>query len=94
MKSVKTATGKKVRFELLAEPGSQVFVAGTFNNWNPSANPLKDNPESGLFKAAIHVPKGIHQYKFIVDGVWTGDPKCADGVPNDYGSHNNVLHIE
>jgi hypothetical protein len=35
-------TGKKVLFELPAEPGSQVFVAGTFNNWNPTANPLKD----------------------------------------------------
>jgi pullulanase len=94
MKSLKTATGKKVQFELLAEPGSQIFVAGTFNSWNPSANPLKDHLEKGCFKTAVRIPKGIHQYKFVVNGVWTGDPKCVDSTQNTYGTHNNVLHIE
>jgi 5'-AMP-activated protein kinase regulatory beta subunit len=94
MKSVISKTGKKVKFELSAKPGSQVFVAGTFNNWSPSTHRLKDNPATGQFNGAVHVPKGIHQYKFIVDGVWTGDPKCATVVANGYGSHNSVLHIE
>ena len=85
--------GKRVRFELSAKPGSRVFVAGTFNNWNPTANPLKDNPDSGHFKAALRVPAGAHEYKFVVNGVWTMDPKCVDWAPNGYGALNSVLYV-
>jgi len=62
-----------VRFELSGEPGSHVSVTGTFNNWNPTANPLKGNPGSGHFKAAVRVPTGTHEYKSVVNGVWSVD---------------------
>lgn len=87
------STGKRVRFVLATKPGSQVFVAGTFNHWNPTATPLKDNPDSGHFKATLRVPVGTHEYKFVVNGVWTVDPKCPDQAPNPYGSLNSVLHV-
>ena len=90
---VQAGKGTKVRFELSAEQGSQVFVAGTFNNWDPTANPLKDNPGSGYCKATLRIPPGTHEYKFIVNGVWTLDPNCSDWVPNAYGSLNSVLHV-
>jgi 1,4-alpha-glucan branching enzyme len=93
MKMMTTETGKRVRFELSAEPGSRVFVAGTFNNWSPTANRLKDNPGSGHCKATVCLPKGTHEYKFVVNDVWTADPKCLDSVQNGYGSVNSVLHV-
>ena len=92
----KKATGghmRKVRFECSAEPGSQVYVAGTFNKWDPKANPLKDNPESGPYKALLSLPEGMHEYKFIVNGTWFSDPKCPDWVPDGCGSLNSVLHV-
>ncbi len=84
---------KKVRFEVSAKPGSQVHVAGTFNNWDPTANPMKDNPDSGHFKALLDLPEGKYEYKFIVNGVWISDPKCADWVPDGCGSLNSVLQV-
>ena len=93
MQLLPAGTGRRVRFALSAEPGSQVFVAGTFNSWNPAANPLKDNPGSGHFKTGLRVPTGTHEYKFVVNGVWTADPKCPDWAPNGYGSLNSVLHV-
>ena len=93
MKLLSAKTGKRVRFELSAEPGSKVFVAGTFNGWSPTANVLKDNPDSGHFKAALRVPTGTHEYKFVVDGVWTMDPACADWTANGCGSLNSVRHV-
>lgn len=84
---------KRVQFELSVEPGNQVFVAGTFNDWNPTANPLKDNPGSGHCKAILVIPSGRHEYKFVVNGVWTVDPKCEDWVLNTCGSLNSVLHV-
>jgi 1,4-alpha-glucan branching enzyme len=90
MKLLQT-TENRVRFELTAKPGSQVFVAGTFNRWNPTANPLSDKQNRGHFHAALHIPAGRHEYKFVVDGVWTMDPKCTASAPNDCGTMNNVL---
>jgi 1,4-alpha-glucan branching enzyme len=84
---------KSVQFEFAAEPGSKVFVAGTFNNWNPTAVPLADNPDSGHFKTTIAIPKGRHEYKFIVNDVWCVDPKCPDWTPNDHGSLNSVIEV-
>jgi 1,4-alpha-glucan branching enzyme len=93
MRTITTATGKKVRFELSVKPGSQVFVAGTFNEWNPTTNRLSDDPDSGHFRTTLQVPTGKQEYKFVVDGVWTSGPKCADWTQNDHGSLNSVLNV-
>jgi 1,4-alpha-glucan branching enzyme len=90
---VPKASARDVRFELAAGPGSKVFVAGTFNGWDPTVNPLKDNPDSGHFKATLCVPKGIHEYKFVVDGAWIADPNCPETVPDGHGSINSVLCV-
>ena len=93
MKLLPADVGKRVRFELSAKPGSKVFVAGSFNKWNPTANPLKDNPDSGHYKGVLLVPAGAHEYKFVVNGIWTVDPKCTDWIENAYGSMNSVLRV-
>jgi len=93
MKLLPAHIERSVQFELSVEPGSQVFVAGTFNNWNPTANPLKDNPGSGHCKATLSLPAGRHEYKFVVNGVWIIDSNCSDWAPNAHGSLNSVLHV-
>lgn len=93
MKRLTTGPMKKVQFELAAEPGSNVFVAGTFNNWSETSNRLKHNPDSGHFKAALRLPAGAHEYKFVVDGVWCMDPNCRDWIPNGCGSLNSLLQV-
>jgi len=94
MKKQARTARKRVRFELSTDPGSAVFVAGTFNNWDPTANALKDNPDSGHYKASLLLPPGEHQYKFVVDGAWTLDPNCSDCVPNECGSRNSVVTVQ
>jgi 1,4-alpha-glucan branching enzyme len=92
LKSSKTVS-KKVSFKLTAEPGSEVYVAGTFNDWNPTANRLKDNPDSGHFKATVSIPKGMHEYKFVVNGQWITDPQNEQCVANAAGSFNSMLQV-
>jgi 1,4-alpha-glucan branching enzyme len=90
----KAAKGrKKVRFELAAEPGSQVFLAGTFNNWHPSACPMSACPASGRYLAELMVPAGKHEYKFVVNGVWMPDPACPESVPDGCGAVNSVRQV-
>ena len=93
MKLLAMTTERRVRFDLSVEPGSRVFVAGSFNNWNPTANPLKDNPGSGHCKATLSLPAGRHEYKFVVNGVWMLDPHGTDWAPDGYGTMNSVLHV-
>jgi 1,4-alpha-glucan branching enzyme len=90
----KNAALKKIEFCVTAAPGSKVSVAGTFNNWDPAKNPMKDNPDSGHFKTVIAIPPGKYEYKFIINGSWCVDPNCADRIPNGYGSMNSVICVQ
>lgn len=85
---------KEVTFEIRAEPGSVVYVAGTFNDWNPQSHRLKDEAGLGVFRTTIPLVPGRYEYKFVVNGVWCIDPECTEWVRNEYGSLNSVLHVE
>ncbi len=90
----KTKTGRRrVRFEIAAGPGHRVFVAGTFNGWDPEATPLKDRDGTGRYTRAVLLEPGRYEYKFVVDGVWCVDPDCPRWLPNDLGTLNSVLEI-
>jgi len=85
---------KKVEFQLAAAHGSKVSVAGTFNNWDPEKNHMKENSVSGHYKTVIAMPPGKHEYKFVVDGEWSMDPNCSESVPNCQGSLNSVICVQ
>ena len=93
MKKSTGSRGKRVSFQVTAEPGSDVFVAGTFNNWNPTQYRMRDNPGSGHCKTTLVLPRGQHEYKFVVNGVWMLDPHGTDWAPDGYGTMNSVLHV-
>ncbi|MEI6788605.1 MAG: glycogen-binding domain-containing protein [bacterium] len=93
MKKSTGSKGKKVDFQVTAEPGSEVFVAGTFNNWDPKMHRMKDSPGSGHCKATLVLPPGRHEYKFVVNSEWRADSNCAESVLNDQGSLNSVITI-
>ncbi len=84
---------KAVLFEFEAPQDSRVFIAGSFNGWEPATHPLKYHPEVGRFQATLLLEPGIHEYKFVVDGTWHVDTKCPHWVINDNGSLNSVIKI-
>ena len=93
MKKSAGEAGKKVSLRMKAAPGSSVFVAGTFNNWNPSQIQLRDNPESGVYRATLMLARGCYEYKFVVNGEWHVDPNCSDMVRNAHGTLNSVMSV-
>ena len=93
MKNAKSRKSRNVEFQLVAETGSTVLLAGTFNNWDPQANPMTDNSDSGRHTATLRLPPGRHEYKFVVNGEWRVDPNCPDWVLNDQGSLNSVITV-
>jgi Glycogen recognition site of AMP-activated protein kinase len=74
---VSSAEGWKwVSFEFQGEPGSQVFVGGTFNQWRPSRfDQLRDRNRDGTYRTLLKLRKGPHEYGFRVDGEWRSGPE-------------------
>ncbi len=91
MAQASLAGKKRIKFQIKAEKNSDVYVAGTFNGWNPKRNKLKF--ENGAFSTSILVTKGRHEYKFVVDGTWCVDPECSEWAPNGIGSLNSVINV-
>lgn len=82
---------KEVCFEICAEPGCNVCMAGSFNNWQPQE--LKDNGNTGKYTAIVTLPAGRHEYKFIINNMWLPDANNPDSVANAFGSLNSVIKV-
>ena len=82
-----------VRFVLVAPDAHGVSLAGTFNQWDPTATPLVRSGPSGVWTATLSLPAGQHQYAFVVDGQrWVPDP-AAPAIDDGFGRRNSVLTL-
>ncbi len=84
---------QRITFSVRAEVGSKVFLAGSFNNWDPTAKEMTDKKSAGVYTAVLSLVPGDYQYKFVIDGTWCADPECADWIQNDLGTLNSVKHV-
>ena len=84
---------KEVSFQFATDAGSEVFVAGAFNGWDFKKHPMRDNPNSGVYKATVALAPGRYEYKFVVNGEWRVDPNCPEWVPNEHGTLNSVMSV-
>src|SRR5689334_23215033 len=73
---------KPVNFVCTAPDAEQVFLAGDFNDWDPTSHPMKRQPDGGWL-LAVPLTHGHHHYRFVIDGKPTLDPK-AQGVGRDH----------
>ena len=85
---------KRVTFQITATPQSEVYLAGTFNNWDPKRHKMKDTRDTGKYSIALVLPKGEHEYKFIINGNWVVDPECQNWVRNSLGTLNSVVKVD
>ena len=88
----KVATKKAASFTLRTDPGKKVFLAGSFNGWDPAAKPMTE--KKGVYSTTLRLEPGKYEYKFVVDGTWCADPECLDCVPNDQGTLNSVIVVK
>jgi serine/threonine protein kinase len=81
-----------VEFTITAPDAHIVSLAGEFNKWSPTANPLHKRP-NGTWAATLQLAAGHYQYKFIVDGKWIPDPENPTQQDDTYGGKNSVVEI-
>lgn len=86
-------TIKLVQFMLVAPDARTVAVVGDFNDWDPSATPLRA-ADAGVWTITVPLTAGRHQYVFMVDGNrWTPDPAAPRAVEDDFGMPNSVITV-
>ncbi len=72
----------------------KVALAGSFNGWSKDRHPMADPDGDGTYVATLELPRGHHQYKFVInDAVWAHD---ADNPRTDSDGHsgfNSVLEL-
>ena len=99
-KSTQLERPASTRFACLAPEGRTVFLAGTFNGWDPKATPMTKNAD-GNWDVSVALAPGRHEFKFVVDGTWCCEPGCDETnrdcpkcVPNSFGTMNRVIGVE
>ena len=83
---------KNVCFALSCGDAQEVFLAGTFNDWNPRATPLQRQADRE-WRGEVALPPGTHEYQFVVDGHWMPDPQAPESTPNPFGTVNSVVRV-
>lgn len=104
-KNTKTCKGTKTKkgntkkkkltsteFTLMAPDANEVFLAGDFNDWNPSQFSMRKF-KNGNCKKKLKLKPGSYEYQFIVDGNWWTDPENPARNLTPFGSENSVITI-
>lgn len=83
-----------VRFEFRPPgPARQVFLVGSFNQWDPEAHPMEER--DGLWILEVELPAGRYAYKFLVDGqTWYPDPRAEESEEDGFGGRNSVIRVQ
>jgi len=81
-----------VEFSYWNPTAKNVFLAGDFNGWNTTANPMH-RTQTGEWEAKLIVKPGRHEYKFIADGKWTRDPANVETAPDLFEGKNSVITV-
>ena len=93
MYQTKNRRDGKVVVEFRFKPagqGRQGCVAGEFSQWEPVK---MEGRSDGSFAAAMAIPPGVYQYKFVVDGRWQIDPDNSSFAMSPMGTVNSVAHL-
>jgi 1,4-alpha-glucan branching enzyme len=89
-------SGKKFaaphNFLCVAPEAKSVFVIGSFNDWNPTAHPMKRQPDGG-WHAQIPLAHGHHHYQFLIDGRPALDPRAQGVVRNEKNEKVSLIAI-
>ena len=85
---------KRVTFQVSASPNSEIYLAGSFNNWDPRRHQMKDTRRNGKYTITLMLASGEYEYKFVINNNWVVDPECQDWVRNSLGTLNSVKKVE
>ena len=86
----------EVEFSHSAPGATSVHLAGDFNGWSTSAEPMSDPEGDGVWTVKVKLAPGSYEYKFVIDGGarWEPDAANPESVPDPYGGKNSVITVD
>lgn len=83
----------KVKFQFPKMDGvNEVNLVGSFNEWNETANPLKQN-KNGTWSSMLGLNPGKYEYKYKTNLGWHTDPNAQGYVGNPFGDQNSLIEV-
>lgn len=95
---LKTRPVCKVTFnipETMANAAKSAHLVGEFNDWSPSAHPMK-RLKNGGFSTTVDLETGrSYQFRYLLGSShWESDPEADGLLPTPYGdSQNSVIQL-
>ena len=83
---------KPVPFTCLAPEAKEVCIMGDFNDWHPTAHPLRRMPD-GAWRAEISLSHGHHHYLFLIDGQPALDPRAQGIARNEKNEKVSLIAV-
>jgi hypothetical protein len=84
--------GRHIVFSLHSPRTATVSLIGDFNDWQEEATPLQ-YVGSGVWEAAVRLPEGMCDYKFVVDGKKLLDPSNPEEATASDGSVHSRIRV-
>jgi hypothetical protein len=90
-----TADGVVFNYRPDSKP-TQIFLAGSFNDWKPSNDKflMKDDDGDGTYSITVKLAPGTYEYKLVIDGQWTKDPYSPSDAPDGFGGRNGKFDVK
>ena len=86
-------------FSCHSDTAQAVFLAGSFNDWSPTATRMVRGSRDN-WMVSVPLAPGHYEYKFVVDGEWCCDPSDTaldaqhpDCVTNELGTMNRTIEV-
>lgn len=81
-----------IHFQCEAPCATSVSLLGDFNNWNPSAHPMR-REANGLWVIEISLTCCRHYYQFLVDGQPILDPEAMCTISRQRQSKVSLIAL-
>jgi len=91
--AIKLTGKKKEAFTYFAPSADAVQLVGDFTGWDQKPITLKKQKD-GTWKGTVSLPRGAHEYRYVVDGQWSNDPLCQVRRTNPFGAENCVREVK
>ncbi|MCF7918836.1 MAG: glycogen-binding domain-containing protein [Candidatus Cloacimonetes bacterium] len=85
-------TADGVEFTYSAPNAGSVSLAGSFNDWSTTADPMQKQSD-GSWMVIMDLPEGSHSYKFVIDGNWMYDAENPLTIDDGYGGSNSLVEV-
>ncbi len=85
---------KTVVFSFKMEKDCHAVLTGTFNGWNREQYRMRKTDGGDGYTCTLHLPAGIYEYCFILDGCRFMDKDNGKFAANEFGTVNSIVEID